>query len=158
MNQDSSINNIRTAQNVTQAITNREVPPISNDNTKSKSDIKNESNTICSESMKQSKNPKFKRKSVIILGHKKMIKRTNRWEIVKKLKPECKVFERIFSRETTQCMADYMKPSIRAKANHFILHVGTNDLNSKRTPDEIAKISIDLASELKSEKSHVSIS
>ena len=87
-----------------------------------------------------------------------MIKRTNQWEIVKKLKPECKVSVRIFSRATTQCMADYIKPSIRAKANHFILHVGTNDLNSKRTPDEITKISIDLASELKSEKSHVSIS
>ena len=55
-------------------------------------------------------------------------------------------------------MADYMKPSIRAKPNHFIFHVGTNDLNSKRTPDEIAKTIIDLASELKSEKSDVSIS
>ena len=65
---------------------------------------------------------------------------------------------RTFPRATTQCMADYMKPSIRAKPNHFIFHVGTNDLTSKRTPDEIAKIIIDLASELKSEKSDVSIS
>ena len=55
-------------------------------------------------------------------------------------------------------MADYIKPSIRAKPNHFILHVRTNYLNSKRPPDEIVKTIIDLASELKSEKSDVSIS
>ena len=65
---------------------------------------------------------------------------------------------RTFPRATTQCMADYMKPSIRAKPNHFTFHVGTNDLTSKKTPDEIAKTIIDLASELKSEKSDVSIS
>ena len=53
-----------------------------------------------------------------------------------------------------------MKPSIRAKPNHFILHVGINDLNSNRPPDETAKNIIDLAliSELKSEKSDVSMS
>ena len=47
MNQDSSINNITTAQNITQTITNRDVPPTSKENIKSKPDIKNESNTIC---------------------------------------------------------------------------------------------------------------
>ena len=51
----------------------------------------------------------------------------------------------------------YIKPSIRARPNHFIFHVGTNDLNSNRPPDKIAKAIIDLASELKSEKSGVSI-
>ena len=49
-----------------------------------------------------------------------MIKHRNGWEIAKKLKPECKVFVRTFPGATTQCMADYMKPSIQAKPNHFI--------------------------------------
>ena len=65
---------------------------------------------------------------------------------------------RNFLGATTQCMTDYMKPSIRVKPNHFILHVVTNDLNSKRPPDEIAKAIIDVASELASEKTGVSIS
>ena len=69
-----------------------------------------------------------------------------------KLKAECKVFVRNFPEATTQCMGDYMKP------NHFILHVGPNDLNLNKPPEEIAKAIIDLASELKSEKSGVSIS
>ena len=70
-----------------------------------------------------------------------------------KTKTRCKVFVRTFSGATTQCMGDHMKPCIRVKPNHFILHVGTNDLNSNRPSDEIAKTIIDLASELKSEKS-----
>ena len=65
---------------------------------------------------------------------------------------------RNFPGATTRCMAGYIKPSIRARPNHFIFHVGTNDLNSNRPPDKIAKAIIDLASELKSEKSGVSIS
>ena len=87
-----------------------------------------------------------------------MTKHTNWWEIAKKLKPEWKVFVRNFPGATTRCMAGYIKPSIRARPNHFIFHVGTNDLNSNRPPDKIAKAIIDLASELKSEKSGVSIS
>ena len=63
---------------------------------------------------------------------------------------------RDFPGATTQCMADYMKHSIRAKTNHFTLPIDTNDLNSNRPPENIAKAIIDLASELKSEKSGVS--
>ena len=102
-------------------------------------------------------NPKSTRNSVKILGDS-MIKHTNRRELPKKLKPECKVFVRNFPRATTQCMADYMKPSIRVKPNHFILHAGTNDLKSYRPPEQIEKAIIDLALELKSEKSGVSTS
>ena len=90
MNQDSSINSITKAQNTTQAITNTDVPPISKENTKNKSDIENEGNTICRKSVEQDQqntNPKSKRDSVIILGDS-MIKHTNGWEIVKKLKPD----------------------------------------------------------------------
>ena len=78
-----------------------------------------------------------------------MIKHTNGWEILKKLKPECKLFVRTFQRATNHCMADYMKPSIRVKPNHFILYDKI---------DKIAKTIINLASELISDKLHVSFS
>ena len=131
-NQDSTINNITPAQNTTQDITNTDVPPTSKENTKNKFNIENEGNIICWESTEQhqpNENPKSKRKSVIIVEDS-MIKHTNRWEIAKKLKPECKVFVRTFPGATTQCMADYMKPWIRAKPNHFILYAWKNDSNS----------------------------
>ena len=114
---------------------------------------------MCRKSTEQdqpNENPKSKRDSVIILGDS-IIKHTNGWEIAKKLKAECKVFVRNFPEAITHCMADYIKPSIRAQSNHVILHVGTNDLNLNRSPEEIAKVITDLASELKSEKSGVSI-
>ena len=160
MNQNSSINSITKAQNITQDITNTDVPATSKENTKNKSDIENEGNTICQKSAEQdqpNKNPKSKRGSVIILVDS-MIKPTNGWEIAKKLKPKCKVCVRNFPRATARCIADYMKPSIQTKPNQFILHVHTNHLNSNRPPDVIAKAIIDLASELKSEKSGVSVS
>ena len=70
MNQDSTINNIKTAQNITQAIINTDVPPTSKENTANKSDIENEGNTIHRESTEkdlQNENRKSKRKLVIIL-------------------------------------------------------------------------------------------
>ena len=51
-----------------------------------------------------------------------------------------------------------MKPSIRAKPDHIILHVGTNDLQSNATPREIAEKTTSLVSEMKSNKCEVSIS
>ena len=75
---------------------------------------------------------------------------------MKKPKPECKVFVRTFPGATTQCIADYMKPSIRVKPNPLILHVETNYLKSSRPQEETAKTIIDLTSELKPEKSEKS--
>ena len=46
-------------------------------------------------------------------------------------------------------MKDYTKPSILENPDHFILHVGTNDLNTKRSPRLIAKSIADLATTLK---------
>ena len=46
MNQDSPINSILTARNITQTITNIDVPSTSKENTKNKLYIENESNTI----------------------------------------------------------------------------------------------------------------
>ena len=39
---------------------------------------------------------------------------------------------------TTDCMKAYVKPFLRNPSDHFILHVGTNDLISNQTSEEIA--------------------
>ena len=67
-------------------------------------------------------------KSVVILGDS-MIKHLNGWEMSKKVNnPGCKIYVKHFARAKTICMKDYMQPSLRNAPNHFILHVGTNDL------------------------------
>ena len=55
-------------------------------------------------------------------------------------------------------MKDQMKPSMREKPDHIILHIGTNDLNSDRVPDLIVKSIFDLAIAIKNNSQNVSIS
>ena len=99
-----------------------------------------------------------KQKSVIILGDSSMIKHVNGWEISRKLQGNCKVYVKHFSGAKTKCMKDYIKPSQRENSDHYILHVGTNDLCLDRSPELIAKSIIDLALALKSESHDVSVS
>ena len=48
-------------------------------------------------------------------------------------------------------MNDYVKPSLKYDLDHIIIHVGTNDLRSEKTPLHIANEIIQLASEMKRE-------
>ena len=63
-----------------------------------------------------------------------------------------------FSGAKTKCMKDYMKPSLRENPDHFILNLGTNDLNTEKSPELIAKSIVDLATTLKGSSRHVSVS
>ena len=95
-------------------------------------------------------------KSIIILGDS-MIKHVNGWKISQKLQGNCKVYVKHFSGAKTKCMKDYIKPSQRENSDHYILHVGTNDLCLDRLPELIAKSIIDLELTLKSESHDASV-
>ena len=53
-------------------------------------------------------------------------------------------------------MDDYKKPSIKYKPDHFIIHLGTNDLNSKVSSKSIPESIVDLAMSLKTNDVSVS--
>ena len=97
------------------------------------------------------------KRSVVILGDS-MTKLLNGWEMAKKIEANCKVFVKNFSGATVSCMEDYVKPSLRNPPDHFILHVGTNDLGSDKSAIEIAESIVNLACQLKNEKHDVSVS
>ena len=105
---------------------------------------------------KKSNKEQKKGKSVVILGDS-MVKHLNGWEMSKKTK-NCKVYVRSFPAAKVQCMNDYKKPSVRDKPDHFIIHVGTNDLNSEVSPKSIAESIVDLAMSLKTESNDVTVS
>ena len=63
-----------------------------------------------------------------------------------------------FSGAKTKRIKDYMKPSLRENPDHFILNVGTNDLNTERSPELIAKSIVDLATTLKGNSRDLSFS
>ena len=86
-----------------------------------------------------------------------MTKLLNGWEMVKRTQSNCKIYVKAFSRATVSCMENYMKPSLRNSPDHFILHVGTNHLSSKKSSMEIAESIINLACQLKSEIHDVSV-
>ena len=87
----------------------------------------NRKNNLEQEKDKKPNKEQKKGKSVAILGDS-MVKHLNGWEMSKK-KKNCKVYVRSFPGAKVQCMDDYKKPSMRDKPDHFIIHVGTNDLN-----------------------------
>ena len=95
-------------------------------------------------------------KSVIILDDS-MVKHINIWEISKRLQFDCKIYVKQFSGDT-KCIKDYMKPSLWENPDHFILHVGTNDLITERSPELITKSIVDLTTTLKGNSCDVSVS
>ena len=55
-------------------------------------------------------------------------------------------------------MKDYMKSTLEEGPDQFILHVGTNDLNTEKSPEFIAKSIVELATALKANSCDVGIS
>ena len=96
------------------------------------------------------------KKKVIILGDS-VIKHVNVCDIARGL-DKSKVFVKRFSGAKVRYLKDHMKPSLRKNPHHFVLHIGTNDLNSDRSPKLIAKSITDVASSLKNDSHDVSIS
>ena len=120
-------------------------------------DISNASNGTKTDENKKDQNRNNKVKSVVITGDS-MIKHMNSWDMSKKVhKSECKVYVKSFPGVKTSCMKDYLKPSLKTTPSHFVLHVGTNDLNSNQTSEIIAKEIVDLAILLKNTQSDISV-
>ena len=73
----------------------------------------------------------------------------------KKVKSDCKIFVKHFSGTTTNCVEDYMKPSLRNDPNDIILHIGTNDLILVSTSQDNATSIVNLACSMKGENCDV---
>ena len=99
-----------------------------------------------------------KKSNIYILGDS-MVKHIEGWKLTKKTDKNHKIYVRSFPGAKVKCMKNYVKACIRENdPDHVILHVGTNELNSELLPERIAKSIVDVAKNIKSEKSSVSIS
>ena len=94
---------------------------------------------------------------MIILGDR-MTKLINGWEMAKKIQSNCKIYVKTFSGATVSCIEDYMKPFLRNSPDHFILHVGANELSSERSMLMKIAESINLSCRLKNEVHDISVS
>ena len=69
-----------------------------------------------------------------------------------------KIYIKSFPGATITDMKDYAKPSKRYNPDLFILHAGSNDLRSTKSPDEISEEIVKLGLDIKMDKNEVIIS
>ena len=116
--------------------------PNQDDNEHTKSNSDSDKNT----NKDQTKNEK---KNYIL--EDSLIKNVKGWKM-SKIFENGNAYVRHFVGAKVRCMKYHIKPTLREKPDHNVLHVGTNDLVSDRPPDLIAKSIVDVASSMKNEK------
>ena len=88
-----------------------------------------------------------------------MVKKVNGFELSKSVKYKYSVRVRFHPSAKTSCINDHVKPVIRnQEADHIILHTGTNDLSSDKTPVQIWNNIVNLAASIKDKDIKVTIS
>ena len=102
-------------------------------------------------------NAKVHRKTTVILGDS-MVKHIEGWKMRKALRNGENIVVHSFRGATTDDMKSYILPTKRRNPGHVVIHVGTNDLESDKTPKEIAKDIYDIAQSLKTNDNMVTIS
>ena len=68
------------------------------------------------------------------------------------------IYVKSFPGATTIDMSDHARPSQRYSPDCFILHTGSNDLRSTKTPEQISDDIIKLATDLKTDQNEVIVS
>ena len=86
-----------------------------------------------------------------------MIKNLKGWKMPKRLK-NANVYVRHFAGAKVRCMKYHIKPTLREKPDHIVLHVGTNDLVSDRPTDLLVKSIVGVASSMKNKNHDVTVS
>ena len=88
-----------------------------------------------------------------------MVKESNGFELSKSIKHKYSVRVTFHPSAKASCINDHIKPVIRSQeADHIILHTGTNDLSSDKTPVQICKNIVNLAVSIKDKDKKVTIS
>ena len=107
---------------------------------------------------KQSRNTRNERSSVLILGDS-IPKHVDGLKMHKSLKRKHNITVKAFGGSTIKHMEHYSKPPLERNPELVILHIGTNDIKSNKSPQEIATGIQNLAQNMEEEgKRKVAIS
>ena len=86
-----------------------------------------------------SRNESRNEKRVVLLGDS-IIKNINGYELSNQVE-KGKIYVESYSGSKIRCMEDHAKPTSRTDPDHIILHVGTNDLPTRKTPMKLQRTS-----------------
>ena len=135
----------------------------SNKNNKNNANTNGHKNNISDKSVKQMNNnddahkSKKVKRSITVVGDS-LIKDIKSFNIRKSLENKERVYVKSFPGATTQDMDFYIKPSIKHKPDSMIIHVGTNNLRSDESSEEIAENILKLAMDAKKNVNEIAIS
>lgn len=144
---------------------------IDSSNDKSNSDTNTNFNTGCKKGIEQKKeennnnqgrkednNNNQGRKAIYIVGDS-MIKELKGYELAKSIGHKRAVKVRSHPSAQIRCLADHIQPIIRNNdTEHVLLHIGTNDLKTEKTPVQICHDIMHLTSLIRDKGIKVSIS
>ena len=71
------------------------------------------------------------------------------------LKTSEKIYVKSFSGAVTSDFTHYVQPSQKYSPDMYVMHVGSNDLQSKKTPEEISNEIIELAQDIKTKENDI---
>ena len=103
-----------------------------------------------------SQQKKSDEKRVFIVGDS-IIKNVNGYDVSGKTE-QCRVYIRPSLGAKVRCMEDHIKPVIKDNPDHVIFRIGTNDVPSDKSAEDIAKSIVELVLSAKSGSGDVSIS
>lgn len=98
-----------------------------------------------------------KYRSTTIIGDS-IVKGIKSYEMRKRIPKGDKIYVKSFSGATTECMRDYVKPSLKFNPDLIILHTGVNNIRSNKSPNVIAEDIVNLACDIKNNSNDVVIS
>ena len=96
-------------------------------------------------------------RTITILGDS-IVKDLQPHKMKRRLGRNEKLFVKSFSGANVADMVDYARPTVRKESDLIVLHAGTNDLRSSKTPENIASDIMKLALEIKSANNEVILS
>ena len=97
--------------------------------------------------VKSSDTNTYVRNRIFIVGDS-IVKHVRGYELSRKVE-NGKVYVKSFSGAKVTFMEDYVKPTLREMPTHIILHVGTNDIPTKKAPEQGAENIVNFAINLK---------
>ena len=62
-----------------------------------------------------------------------------------------------FSGSKVNDMQDYLKPLLRRNPHQIILHVGTNDIKSEKSPDQLVEGIVKLVCQVREKSAHIKV-
>ena len=108
-------------------------------------------------SVNSANNKRKNYRSTTIIGDS-IVKDVNAIKMRRCLPKGDKVYVKSFPGATTECMVDYVKPSLKYNPDLIIIHTGVNNLRTKKSPEVIADEIIKLACSIKTTSNEVVIS